>query len=53
LLSRRWLTSQTKARMACFRYNEGWYDPARLLSGLEHLSPMAFEPKREAALTKP
>ena len=34
LLSRRRFTSQEEARMASFSYIEGWYNPARLHSGL-------------------
>ena len=34
LLSRRRFASQAEARMACFSYIEGWYNPARLHSGL-------------------
>ena len=30
LLSRRRFASQAEARMACFSYIEGWYNPARL-----------------------
>ena len=35
LLSPRRFTSQAEARMACFSYIEGWYNPARLHSGLD------------------
>ena len=34
LLSRRRFASQAEARMACFSYIEGWYNPVRLHSGL-------------------
>ena len=34
LLSRRRFGSQAEARMACFRYIEGWHNPSRLHSGL-------------------
>ena len=53
LLSRRRFTSQAEARMACFSYIEGWYNPARLHSGLGYRSPMTYEAEREAALTEP
>ncbi len=43
LLSRRRFTSQAEARMACFSYIEGWYNPARLHSGLGYRSPMTYE----------
>ena len=51
LLSRRRFASQAEARMACFSYIEGWYNPVRLQSSLGYRSPMAYEADREAALT--
>ncbi len=51
LLSRRRFASQAEARMACFSYIEGWYNPVRLHSGLGYRSPMAYEADMEAALT--
>jgi len=51
LLSRRRFTSQAEARMACFSYVEGWYNPVRLHSSLGYRSPMAYEADMEAALT--
>jgi putative transposase len=53
LLSRRRFMSQAEARMACFSYIEGWYNPARLHSGLGYRSPMTYEAERKAALTEP
>ena len=50
LLSRRRFASQAEARMACLSYIEGWYNPARLHSGLGYRSPMAYEAMREAAM---
>jgi putative transposase len=41
LLSGRRFTSQAEARMACFSYIEGWYDPVRLHSALGYRSPIA------------
>ena len=52
LLSRRRFASQAEARMACFSYIEGWYNPVRLHSGLGYCSPMAYEAAMEATLTK-
>jgi len=49
LLSRRRFASQAEARMACFSYIEGWYNPVRLHSGLGYRSPMAYEAEREVA----
>lgn len=39
--------------MACFNDIGGWYNPARLRSGLGYRSPMTYEAVREAALTEP
>jgi putative transposase len=50
LLSRRRFASQAEARMACFSYIEGWYNPVRLHSGLGYRSPMTYEAEREVAL---
>ena len=43
LLSRRSFASQAEARMACFSYVEGFYNPQRLHSGLGYRSPVAYE----------
>ena len=43
LLSRRPLASQAQARMACFTYIEGFYNPYRLHSGLGYRSPADYE----------
>lgn len=51
LLSRRRFASQAEARMACFSYIEGWYNPVRLHSSLSYRSPMAYEADMEATLT--
>ncbi len=53
LLSRRRFASQAEARMACFSYIEGWYNPARLHSSLGYRSPMIFETEREVVITEP
>ena len=52
LLSRRRFVSQAEARMACFSYIEGWYNPVRLHSGLGYRSPMTYEAEREVALVE-
>ena len=49
LLSRRRFASQTEARMACFSYIEGWYNPVRLHSSLGYRSPMAYEASMQTA----
>ena len=43
LLARRRFKSHTEARMACFSYIEGFYNPHRRHSALGYLSPIAFE----------
>ena len=43
LLDRRRFASQAEAKMACFSFIEGWYNPARLHSALRHRPPMAYE----------
>lgn len=45
LLARRRFSSQTEARMAVFRFIEGWYNPTRLHSAIGYLSPIAYEEK--------
>lgn len=45
LLGRYTFRSQVDARMAIFRYLEGWYNPRRRHSSLGHLSPVAYEAK--------
>ena len=52
LLSRRRFTSQAEARMACFSYVEGWYNPVRLHSSLGYRSPMAYKADREAVTSE-
>ena len=44
LLSRRRFASQAEAKMACFSYIEGWYNPVRLHSALGYRSPMPTKP---------
>ena len=50
LIDRRRFQTQAEARMAVFRFIEGWYNPHRRHSGLDYESPASFEAKhREAA----
>ena len=43
LLDRRRLRTQAEARVALFRYIEGWYNPHRRPSALGLHSPMVYE----------
>ena len=52
LLERRRFASQAEAKMACFSFIEGWYNPVRLHSALGYQSPMAYEAAKEAATVK-
>jgi putative transposase len=52
LLSRRRFASQVEARMACFSYIEGWYNPVRLHSGLGYRSPMTYEADMQTVMTE-
>ena len=51
LLSRRRFASQAEAKMACFSYIEGWFNPVRLHSSLGYRSPIAYENSVQPALT--
>ena len=53
LLERRRFASQAEARMACFSFIEGWYNPIRLHSALGYRSPIAYEAATEMATTEP
>ena len=53
LLEPRRFTSKMEAKMACFSFIEGWYNPVRLHSALGYRSPMAYEAAMEAVTTEP
>ena len=53
LLERRRFTSRIEAKMACFSFIEGWYNPVRLHSALGYRSPMAYEAAMEAVTIEP
>jgi putative transposase len=53
VLDRRRFASQVEARMACFSFIEGWYNPVRLHSSLGYRSPMAYEEAMEIEPTEP
>jgi putative transposase len=53
LLERRRFVSQAEAKMVCFSFIEGWYNPVRLRSALGYRSPMAYEMAMELVTTEP
>src|SRR6202140_2991477 len=52
LLNRRRFASQAAAKIACFSFIEGWYNPARLHSALGYRSPIAYEHAIEVQSTE-
>jgi putative transposase len=53
LIDRRVWETQTEARLAVFAWIEGWYNPRRLHSGLDYMSPVNFERKHKAQKSPP
>jgi len=53
LLDRRRFASRAEAKMACFSFIEGWYNPVRRHSALGYRSPVAYEAAMEAVNTDP
>ena len=53
LLDRRQFASQAEARMACFSFIEGCYNPLRLHSSLGYRSPMVYEAAMQVEPTEP
>jgi putative transposase len=51
LLARRRFTSQAEAKIACFSYIEGFYNPVRLHSALGYKSPIAYEQEHSQKVT--
>jgi putative transposase len=49
LLDRRRFRTQAEAKLAIFRFIEGWYNPRRRHSALGQISPVEFERRHEAA----
>lgn len=49
LIDRRTFRSHAEARMAVFRYIEGWYNPRRRHSGIDYCSPNNYELKHMKA----
>jgi putative transposase len=50
LLDRRRFESQAEARIACFSFIEGWYNPVRLHSALGYRSPIRYEQEMQTEL---
>ncbi len=50
LLERRRFASQAEARLACFSFIEGWYNPVRLHSALGYRSPIRYEDEMHTEL---
>jgi putative transposase len=50
LLARRRFRSQAEARMACFSYIEGFYNPLRRHSALGYRSPVVYEQETASEL---
>jgi putative transposase len=48
LIARRKWTSKSEAKTAVFSWIEGWYNPRRLHSALDYLSPIQFEENKRA-----
>lgn len=50
LLDRRRFASQAEARVACFSFIEGWYNPVRLHSALNYRSLIRYEQDMQTEL---
>ena len=50
LLERERFSTQAAAKLAIFRYIEGWYNPQRLHSALGYQSPLNYERRSDAVL---
>lgn len=53
LLDREQFATHAEARIALFRYIEGWYNPRRRHSALDYLSPVAYEERHHVEATVP
>jgi putative transposase len=53
LLDRRRFASQAEARIACFSFIEGFYNPVRLHSALRYRSPITYEAEMEMLTRQP
>jgi putative transposase len=53
LLDRRRFASQAEARIACFSFIEGFYNPVRLHSALGYRSPIVYETEGHMVTTEP
>jgi putative transposase len=50
LLARRRFATQAEAKIACFSYIEGFYNPVRLHSALGYKSPITYEEEHTPSL---
>jgi len=50
LIDRRRFQTRGAARREIFRYIEGWYNPHRLHSSIDYLSPIQYEQRRDRCL---
>ncbi len=53
LLDWRKFSSQAEARLACFSYIEGFYNPRRLHSALGYCSPISYEEQYSSMPVEP
>lgn len=51
VLTRRRFASQADAKIACFSYIEGFYNPVRLHAALGYKSPIAYEQEHSKKIT--
>ncbi|MGM0556829.1 MAG: IS3 family transposase, partial [Myxococcota bacterium] len=47
LIDRTTFNTKVEAKREVFRYIEGWYNPHRIHSGLDYLSPINYEKRSQ------
>lgn len=52
LIDRRSFQTRDAARREIFRYIEGWYNPHRLHSSIDYLSPMQYEQRKDRCFSE-
>ncbi len=50
LIDRYTIRSQAQARIALFRFIEGWYNPHRSHSAIDYMSPISYEERWKEGL---